>query len=362
MNLKRLFLLCSILVSGLALIAGQKSPVPIVFHKNYDISFFGIEKMHPFDTQKYGKIAAHLQRTCGILPQDLQTPDKVSDADLLLVHTPAYLLSLKRSKMVAQISEIWPLKFLPNFLLQRNMLNAMRYATAGTVLGAELALKHGWAINLSGGYHHAKSGNGEGFCFFADIPLAIKKLREKQPALKVLVVDLDAHQGNGLEQILGPDPLTYIFDMYSKNNYPRDTAVMKYIDFNFPLPDYIQDAAYLGILKTELPKAIAHVKPDLIIYNAGSDIFEQDPLGKMAVTEQGIIERDLFLFSQAFANKTPLLMVLSGGYSTESAHIVSTSIENILKKFHLIPKRPAVTTIKQPVSRKPLKQLFKKLK
>jgi histone deacetylase 11 len=357
MNLKRLFLLCSILVTGLALVAGQKASVPVVFHKDYDISFFGIEKMHPFDTQKYGKIARHLQKTCGILPQDFHTPEKVSDTDLLLVHTPAYLQSLKRSQMVAQISEIWPLKFLPNFLLQRNMLNAMRYATAGTVLGAELALKHGWAINLSGGYHHAKSGNGEGFCFFADIPIAIKKLREKQPTLKVLVVDLDAHQGNGLEQILGPDPLTYIFDMYSQNNYPRDTAVMKYIDFNFPLPDYIQDAAYLSILKTELPKAIAQLKPDLIIYNAGSDIFEQDPLGKMAVTEQGIIERDLFLFSQAFANKTPILMVLSGGYSTESAHIVSASVENILKKFNLIPARP-----KQPVSRKPLKQLFKKLK
>lgn len=338
LSMNRILLFIGLFTQGLCALPGDQTPrvVPIVFHEDYDISFFGIEKLHPFDTQKYGKIARHLQQTCNIAPKDFQKPEKMTDAQLQLVHTAGYLASLKYSRTIATIAEIAPLRYLPNFLLQRNMMNGMRYASAGTVLGAELAMTHGWSINLAGGYHHAKAGNGEGFCFFADIPLAIKKLREKNPALKVLVVDLDAHQGNGLEAILGPDPLTHIFDMYSGNNYPSDSAVFKYIDFNYPLADYIQDQDYLAILKKELPKAIKATKPDLIIYNAGTDIFEQDPLGKMRVTENGIIERDLFTFSQALDNKTPILMVLSGGYSTESAHIVGTSIENILKKLNLI--------------------------
>lgn len=317
--------------------------VPIVYHPDYNISFLGIEKMHPFDTKKYGKIAQHLEKTCDILPGDLQRPEKVTNEQLSGVHTARYLTALQSSSTVAAIAEVAPLRYVPNFLLQRNMLNSMRYATGGTILGAELAMENGWAINLGGGYHHAKANGGEGFCFFADIPLAIQKLREKNKELKVLVVDLDAHQGNGLEAILGQDKQTFIFDMYSKYNYPADYAVRQYIDFDYPLATHIQDDAYLSLLKRELPKAIESVKPDLIIYNAGSDVFEKDPLGKMRITKNGVIERDSFLFSQALANKKPILMVLSGGYSKESADIVGSSIENLVKKFKLVGARPQGT-------------------
>ena len=311
--------------------------VPIVFHANYDISLCGLEKLHPFDTKKYGKIAQYLRAAFNLSLKNFYQPTKISDSDLNLVHTAAYLESLQDSAVVAKISEVWPLRYLPNFLLQRNLLDSMRYATAGTVLGAELAMQYGWAINLAGGYHHAKKDNGEGFCFFADIPLAIKKLRVVNPDLKVLIVDLDAHQGNGLESILGTDPQTYIFDMYSQNNYPYDVAVYQYIDFNHPLPDWIANEVYLAILKTNLPSAIEAVKPDLIIYNAGTDPFEKDPLGKMKITAQGIMGRDAFVWTQAFAHKIPILMVLSGGYSAESAQIVGTSVKKIIKQFKLIP-------------------------
>lgn len=325
----------------------KKQVIPIVFHENYDISFFGIEKLHPFDTKKYGKIAKHLEYVFNIYPEDLQKPEKISDTDLQLVHTREYLESLRYSSAAAKIAEMPVLRFVPNYFVQRNLLNPMRYATAGTVLGAQLALTHGWAINLSGGYHHAKSNKGEGFCFFADIPLAIKKLREKKANLKVLIIDLDAHQGNGIELVCAGDKNTFIFDMYSKNNYPGDREAMKYIKFNFALRDCIQDAEYLDILKTELPKAIEQVKPDLIIYNAGSDIFELDPLGNMRVSKNGIIERDQFVFEQAFKNKMPILMVLSGGYTAQSAEIVSESIENICKHFKLIEPRPQRKLIKR---------------
>jgi len=336
--------------------------VPIVFHNNYDISFFGIEKLHPFDTKKYGKIARHLEQTCDISPEELQKPEVVTDEQLKEVHTLRYLAALKSSSTVATIAEVPPLRYLPNFLLQRNMLNSMRHATGGTILGAQLAMENGWAINLGGGYHHAKADGGEGFCFFADIPLAIKKVRETNSALKVLVVDLDAHRGNGLAAILGSDPLTFIFDMYSKNNYPRDYEMCKYIDFNYPLATNIGDQDYLALLKSGLPKAIETTKPDLIIYNAGSDIFQKDPLGRMGVTKDGIIERDSFLFSQAIANSTPILMVLSGGYSAESADIVGTSIENILKSFKLVGARPQVALNRQATTGNPKLSKFSKIR
>jgi histone deacetylase 11 len=325
-----------LLSTFLGLITSQVIAVPIVFHPYYDISFFGIEKLHPFDTKKYGKIAQHLKNSCNIPFKEFHTPSMITDAELSTIHTTRYLNSLNNSHVIAHIAEMPPLAYLPNFLLHRNMLNSMRYATAGTILGAQLALTHGWAVNLSGGYHHAKDNSGEGFCFFADIPLAIKKVREERPDLKVLIVDLDAHQGNGFESILGTDPLTFIFDMYSNYNYPSDYLARTYIDFNYPLATNIKDDEYLTILKTVLPTAIDSVKPDLIIYNAGTDIFENDPLGKMKISKAGIIERDFFVFSQAQHHHVPLLMVLSGGYSTESADIVGTSIEHIIKTLKLV--------------------------
>lgn len=310
--------------------------VPIVFHDKYDISFAGLENLHPFDTKKYGKIAKYLQKTFNITPQSYHMPDKISEDELRLVHTFSYLDSLKSSKTIATIAEMVPFYLIPNFILRKAVLNPMRYATAGTILAAQLAMDNGWAINLSGGYHHAKADSGSGFCFYGDIPLAIKKLRDKNSALKVLVIDLDAHQGNGLEAMLGTDPLTFIFDMYGGNNYPRDTEVFKYIDFNYPQADWVADKEYLLCLKNNLPQAIANVKPDLIIYNAGTDVFEKDPLGKMKITKAGIIERDSFVFDQAFKTRTPIMMVLSGGYSEESAGIIGESIEAIIKKHSLL--------------------------
>lgn len=345
--IKKLFIYSLILVNTFSIDAksikaykqtrSNKPEIPIIFHDNYDISCLGLEKLHPFDTKKYGKIADHLAKSCNLHKSLFFKPEKISDKDLLLVHTQTYLDSLKSSSSIAQVAEVYPLRYIPNFLLQRVLLNPMRYATAGTVLGAELALEYKWAINLSGGYHHAKSNSGGGFCYFADIPLAIKKLRIKHPNLKVLVLDLDAHQGNGHESILESDPLTQIFDIYNECNYPYDNQAKKAIDFDYPVSSGIEDKEYLNLLKKTLPSALEQAKPDLIIYNAGSDVYSKDPLGKMKISKNGIIERDKFVFEESMKRQIPILMVLSGGYSNESAEIVGESIENVLKNVIKIP-------------------------
>lgn len=123
-----------------------------------------------------------------------------------------------------------PLAWVPNFLLQWKLLSPMRYATQGTVDAAQLALKNGVGINLGGGYHHAKNDEGGGFCVYADIPLALKELRKENPNLKVLYIDLDAHQGNGVESCLFNDQNTYVVDCYNENNYPHDLEAAQKIN------------------------------------------------------------------------------------------------------------------------------------
>lgn len=203
----------------------QKPKLPLFYHTSYNISFFGIEKLHPFDSHKYGRIVDMLQKKLSVTSQDFYKPNyQVTDQNLKKVHTQSYLNSLKDSKNVEYVTELIGLRYVPNFLLRWRLLKPMRYATQGTIEAAQFALQSGVAINLSGGYHHAQPNQGGGFCAYADIPLAIKILREKNPDLKVMYIDLDAHQGNGVEACLVDDENSYIFDCFNECNYPGDST------------------------------------------------------------------------------------------------------------------------------------------
>ena len=286
--------------------------LPLVYHNDYNIGFFGLENLHPFDSKKYGKIYKYLIDKVGIDKNQFHKPEEVTDEQLKKVHSQAYLKTLhdSASKTFAQISEVPLLRFLPNFITRKKALRPMRLATGGTLKATELAFKHGWAINLSGGYHHAKRDKGGGFSAYADIPLAAYNVFEKDPNAKIMIVDLDAHQGNGHEAILGPDKRVTIFDVYNGTIYPQDHQVKRYIRFDYPVEPHIQDNAYLKIISEKLPEAIDVVKPDLIIYIAGTDIFEKDPLGQMGISKDGIKKRDEFVFNQALSKKIPIVMVL----------------------------------------------------
>lgn len=302
--------------------------LPIIFSKRYDITLMGLQKLHPFDSEKYGKVYRHLLDKLG--GGIFYTPKCVPESDLLNVHTERYLASLRQSRNVAMIAEMDLLSLAPNFLLQSRLLNPMRYATGGTILGSELALEHGWAINLSGGYHHAKNDSGAGFCYFADIPIAAYRLWQQRPDLSIMVIDLDAHQGNGYETVFKDDPRVHILDVYNEEIYPNDIEAKQYIDFHYPLQSHIKDADYLSLIETEIAKALAQVKPGLIIYNAGTDIFIEDPLGRMSISRAGVIKRDEIVFRLAFEHNIPILMVLSGGYTRNSTALIGESIVNIV--------------------------------
>ncbi|MEW6040599.1 MAG: histone deacetylase [Elusimicrobiota bacterium] len=312
--------------------------LPIIFSKNYDVTLFGIEKLHPFDTEKFSKTHKYLMKKLKLRKDQFYSPEMISEEDLLLVHTTGYLASLNTSHNIAKIIELGILALFPNYILNERLLKPMKYATGGTVLAGELALKYGWAINLSGGYHHAKADSGGGFCFYADVPVAVYKLWKDNPKLKVLIIDLDAHQGNGNESIFRDDPRVDIFDVYNESIYPFDEEVKKYIKYHFPIKTDAEwfrnnqcDEKYLALLQKNIPVAIEKSKPGLIVYNAGTDIYQKDPLGSMGISEEGIIKRDEIVFKNALKNKIPVLMILSGGYTAESAGIIAGSIDNILK-------------------------------
>ena len=144
-------------------------------------------------TAKYGKIYNYLKSKLGIGADHFSQPSLLTEAELLKIHSKQYLDSLHSSLVIAEIAELAMLAVIPAAVLQEKILKPMKYATGGTVLGLDLARQYGWAINLSGGYHHAKADRGSGFCFFADIPLAIILLREHDPGMRVLIIDLDAH-------------------------------------------------------------------------------------------------------------------------------------------------------------------------
>jgi histone deacetylase 11 len=305
--------------------------LPLVFSPRYDIRVLGIEKLHPFDSEKYGKVHRYLVDTAGIDEEAFFAPEPVSEKELLTVHTPEYLDSLNKSVNIALIAEVMIAALVPNAVLRKHLLEPIRYATGGTILGCSLALERGWAVNLSGGYHHAKADSGGGFCFFADVPIALKKMWEAHPGRKVLIVDLDAHQGNGNASIFRDDPRVDIFDVFNANIYPGDHEAARHVQYAHPLRMSVGDGEYLGLLESELPPAMEASSPGLIVYNAGTDVLAGDPLGGMNITAEGIIRRDGFVFRRAVDGKIPILMVLSGGYTRKSAGVIGRSIENILK-------------------------------
>jgi histone deacetylase 11 len=210
------------------------------------------------------------------------------------------------------------------------ILRPMRYATGGTILACRLALDHGIAINLGGGYHHAAADWGGGFCVYADAPIAAKALHDEGRIRRVLVVDLDAHHGNGTAALFHHWSWALILDLYEQDLFP---ARKEREDYPLPVPPGLTGSEYLDILREHLPRTIDSAQPNLVIYNAGSDPFEHDQLSRFRLTRESLAERDLFVVSTVRERSIPIAMVLSGGYSSESWRIHADSIECILTRF-----------------------------
>eukprot|EP01017_Pseudomicrothorax_dubius_P031063 TRINITY_DN3927_c0_g1_i2.p1 TRINITY_DN3927_c0_g1~~TRINITY_DN3927_c0_g1_i2.p1 ORF type:complete len:265 (+),score=59.16 TRINITY_DN3927_c0_g1_i2:73-795(+) len=226
-----------------------------------------------------------------------------------------------------------PVCFLPASILRWRVLDPMAYATRGSVEGAVMALQRGWAINLSGGYHHASLSSGGGFCVYADITIVTRFLREFYPERidRVMIVDLDAHQGNGHERDFIGDNNTYIVDMYNHRIYPGDSYAKQAISKDISVTHMDEDQEFLAKLRRGLGDALSEFTPSFLIYNAGTDCMQNDPLGNLELSPAGIVERDQIVFEMALSRNIPILMVLSGGYQLANAPCIADSVENLLR-------------------------------
>jgi histone deacetylase 11 len=206
----------------------------------------------------------------------------------------------------------------------------MRWASGGTVLACRLSLEKGLAINLGGGYHHAGPNRGGGFCVYADVPLALLTLKEEGQLESTLIVDTDAHQGNGTADAIRAWPWAHLLDLFEQDLFPWPKVQE---DIPVPLPPRTNGSEYLDILREHLPRALDRYRPDLVVYNAGSDVLWSDPLSSLFLTAEEMAERDLYVVTEVRERSVPLAMVLSGGYGPASWETHAHAIEGILARF-----------------------------
>lgn len=315
---------------------GMPKMVRIAFHSRYDIGLWGVERWHPFDSRKYGRAWKVLRKELGAeLPGlTIPVPRPISEEELALVHSEEHLARLSDSRYIADSLEMPLLANLPAWLLDRAILTPMRWAVMGTVQAGRDALASGLAVNLSGGYHHAKPDRGEGFCVYSDVAACIAMLRAEHLLAtedRIAYIDLDAHQGNGISHQFLEDSRVFLFDMFNRSLYPLDDQVARErVDCPIPLPSGCEGDRYLQLLRRHLPgflDGIAKTHPvGLAVYNAGTDVFVDDALGGLKLSAAEVLERDLYVVRELRRRNIPAVMVLSGGYSEQSYQLVANSV------------------------------------
>jgi histone deacetylase 11 len=270
----------------------------------------------------------------------VRPPRPIHRDELLNVHKSSYLDRLREPSYVAQALELPVVRYLPHWLVDYCVLLPMRWATMGTVIACKESLDHGFAVNLSGGYHHAKPSEGEGFCIYSDIAVAVHALRSTGALSendRVAYVDLDAHQGNGVCHMFMKDRRVFIFDMYNSTIYPcYDSEAQDRIDCNVRLTSRCHEQEYLCELRNRLPGFLASISESqrvgLAIYNAGTDVYVEDSLGRLNLSFAGILERDRFVVYELRQRGIPTVMLLSGGYTKVSYKLVANSVIQLLER------------------------------
>jgi len=297
------------------------------------ISFFGMEHLHAFNIDKYDRIAADLVDS-GLVPEGaFGVAPAATDIDLAQIHDAKYLNSLYDTKNLSLAIEVDVPKVFQPFV-NRRVLEPFRRATGATVAATRDALRMGVSITLGGGYHHARPEMGHGFCLYGDIALAIHVARQEGFSGSVLIVDTDAHQGDGNHVFFAEDPSVFSFSMHGSALFPNPKVQG---DLDVALPGGIQDEEFLTILDTELKALIDAHQPSLVIHVAGADILHDDPLANFGLTVEGLVQRDRLVARTARASGAAYVHTLAGGYGPSAVRAQSQSIQAILTDLGVVP-------------------------
>ena len=274
--------------------------LPVVNHKDYVAK---IDDDHKFPIKKFGELADYLLKEKVITK--FHEPNPCSFETLKEAHSEKYILDIQNKTLDEKgIKKI-------GFPLNDSVVRRSFIATGGTVLATKLAINYGIACNTAGGSHHANFEGGAGYCVFNDVAVAAKYLLNRGFANRILIVDLDVHQGNGNSDIFKEDRQVFTFSMHSKSNYPAKKSES---DLDVELKDNMEDKEYLDILKFNLNN-LNEENFDFIFYIAGVDIHHEDRLGKLKITDEGIKLRDQIVIDNFFSKRIPICGVLGGGYN-----------------------------------------------
>ena len=268
---------------------------------------------HRFPMIKYELIPEQLIYEGTVTKENFFEPHAAKEEVILKTHTKIYWEKLKSLQLSHQEERKtgFPLS---NSLVEREVI-----INQGTIDCSLFAIKYGVAMNVAGGTHHAYADRGEGFCLLNDIAMASNYLLDNTGINKVLVVDLDVHQGNGTAKIFENDPRVFTFSMHGATNYPM---FKEKSDLDIPLKNGTDDETYLKILNETLPKLLDEEKPDFIMYQAGVDVLATDKLGKLGLSINGCKERDRIVLNLCKNNNIPLTISMGGGYSEKISYIV----------------------------------------
>lgn len=263
---------------------------------------------HVFPTVKYSLIYDRLKKAKSLPKSYFVSPGPARDEDVLLVHTEDYVRKL-------QTGNLSPFEILTLELpYSKELVDSSWLCVGGTILAVQIALKEKAAVHLGGGFHHAFPDHGEGFCVLNDVAIGIRRLQVDGAIESAMVIDCDLHQGNGTAAIFKADEKVFTFSIHQENNYPFSKPPS---DLDIGLPDGVGDEEYLSNLKDNIPRVIDEFKPELILYVAGADPYENDQLGGLRLTMGGLKRRDEFIFGVAKSNDIPIAACLAGGYAYE---------------------------------------------
>ncbi|GJM35556.1 MAG: histone deacetylase [Saprospiraceae bacterium] len=268
---------------------------------------------HRFPMEKYELLPEQLLYEGTVTESHFFHPAPLDEPTILLTHDETYWNKLKMLDLSRK--EIRAI----GFPLSEQLVQRGRHISNGTLQCALYSRQYGVSLNVAGGTHHSFTYKGEGFCLLNDIAIAANYLLAQNIVKKILVIDLDVHQGNGTAQIFRNDPRVFTFSIHGEKNYPHRKENS---DLDIGLPDKTEDEAYLKVLQSTLPPLFDQVEPEQVFYLSGVDVLATDKLGRLNMSIEGCKRRDRFVLENCLRNNVPVAVSMGGGYSARIAHIV----------------------------------------